>query len=109
MLISNSKYDANDIVTFKLSNGDEIVGKVLEDTGFDWKVERPCTVVPSQKGIMLIASMFTTDPDIKISLSKNHVLIHAPTAKQVKDYYLEVTTGIKPVSGSVANAIISGF
>lgn len=109
MLVSKSKYDINDIVTFKLSNGDEIVGKIVEDEMLEWKVERPCTVVPSQKGIMLIASLFTTDPDIKITLNKSHVLMHAPTAKQVKDHYLEVTTGIKPVSGSIANAIVSGF
>jgi len=109
MLISNEKYAAGDTVTFKLSNGDEIVGRIIEDSALEWKVERPLTVVPNQKGIMLIASLFTADPDIKITLHKNHVLMHAPSAKQVCDYYIEVTTGIKPVSSGVASSILSGF
>jgi hypothetical protein len=101
MLISQSKYDAGDIVTFKLSNGDEIVAKVLEESGLEYKLERPCTVVPSQKGIMLIASLFTVDPDITITVNKSHILFHAASAREVKDYYIQTTTGIKPVSASV--------
>ena len=101
MFISKSSYDAGDIVTFKLANGDEIVAKLLEDSGMEFKLERPCTVVPSQKGIMMIASLFTTSPDINITINKSHVLFHAPSAKEVQDYYIQTTTGIKPVSASV--------
>lgn len=100
MLISNTRYD-NDVVSFKLLNGDEIVGRVLEDNALDWKIERPCTVVPSQKGIMLISTLFTTEPDITVNISKAQVMLHAPTAKQVKDYYIQVTTGIQPVSAAI--------
>ena len=100
MLISNTRYD-NEIISFKLLNGDEIVGRVLEYNAIDWKVERPCTVVPSQKGIMLISTLFTTEPDITVHINKNQVLLHAPTAKQVRDYYIQVTTGIQPVSAAI--------
>ena len=99
MLISKStKYDANALVTFKLANGDEIVGRVAEETETHYHIERPCTVVPSQKGIMLIASLFTADPAIDITVSKNHVLFHAPSAGEVRDYYVKVTTGIESVN-----------
>lgn len=99
MLLQKSGYDTGDIATFKLANGDEIVAKVLEDSAQDFVIERPCTVVPSQKGIMLIASLFTADTDIKVTLHKNHVLLHAPTVKEVQNYYIQVTTGIQPVNG----------
>ena len=101
MLISTGKYDAGDIVSFKLANGDELVARIVEETGLEFKLERPCTVVPSQKGIMLISSLLTVEPDIKITLSRNHVMYHASSAKEVQDYYIQVTTGIKPVSASV--------
>jgi len=106
MLIKKSSYDAGDIATFKLTNGDEIVAKVLEDSALEFLVERPCTVVPSQKGIMLIASLFTADTDIRVSLHKNHVLLHAPTVKEVQNHYLQVTTGIQPVN---AGGLVTGL
>ena len=39
MLISKSNYDAGDIVSFKLANGDEVVAKVIEDAGLEFKLE----------------------------------------------------------------------
>lgn len=98
MLIQKSKYDANALVTFKLANGDEIIGRVSEETDTYYTLERPCTVVPSQKGIMLIASLFTADPATDITISKNHVLFHAPSAREVQDYYIKTTTGIESVN-----------
>lgn len=99
MLISKStKYEANALVTFKLANGDEIIGRVAEESDTHYKLERPCTVVPAQKGIMLIASLFTAEPAADITISKSHVLFHAPSAREVQDYYIETTTGIKSVN-----------
>ena len=99
MLISKStKYNANALVTFKLANGDELVGRVSEETDTHYHIERPCTVVPSQKGIMLIASLFTADPAMDITISKSHVLFHAPSAREVQDYYIKTTTGIESIN-----------
>jgi hypothetical protein len=107
MLISKStKYDPNALVTFKLANGDEIIGRVSEETDTHYTLERPCTVVPSQKGIMLIASLFTADPAMDITISKSHVLFHAPSAREVQDYYIKTTTGIESVN---PGGIITGL
>jgi hypothetical protein len=106
MLIQKSSHDVGDVVTFKLTNGDEIVAKIVEITGEAWKIERPCTVVPSQKGIMLVASLFTAEPDFRAELKMSHVLLHSATAQQVRDHYIEQTTGIKPVS---ASSLITGI
>ena len=98
MLVTNSKYDKDTVVTFKLVNGDEIVAKVLEDSDAVYKVSKPCTVVPSQKGIGLIQSLFTSNLDDSINLDKKHVMIHSKTAKEVENYYIQTTTGIQPAS-----------
>jgi hypothetical protein len=102
MLISTNKYDEGDIVSFKLVNGDEIVGKVVEDRSDSWVLHKPCTVLPSPKGIGLIQSLFTADQNKNVSIREQHVMMHTVTTKEVGNYYLEVTTGIKPVtSGSI--------
>ena len=48
MLVTN-KYDQDDIVTFKIVNGDEIVAKIVEESDDAFTVIKPCTVMPSQQ------------------------------------------------------------
>lgn len=106
MLIQKSSHDAGDVVTFKLTNGDEIVAKIVEIKNDAWHIERPCTVVPGRDGIMLVASLFTAEPDFHADLMKHHVLLHSATSQQVRDHYIHQTTGIKPVS---ASSLITGI
>lgn len=97
MLVTN-KYDKDSIVSFKLVNGDEIVAKIVEESDNDFTINKPCTVMPSNQGIGLLQSIFTSDLNKSISLSKNHVMMHAVTMDRMKDHYIETTTGIKPVT-----------
>lgn len=102
MLISNNKYDEGDVVSFKLVNGDEIVGKVVQDHGDSWVLNRPCTVLPSPKGIGLVQSLFTADQNKNITVRDQHVMMHSVCVKEISNHYFEVTTGIKPVTaGSI--------
>lgn len=102
MLISNNKYDEGDIVSFKLVNGDEIVAKVVNQDSGSWELSRPCTVLPSPKGIGLVQSLFTADQNKNISIKDQHVMMHSLCVKEIANHYFEVTTGIKPVtSGSI--------
>ena len=97
MLVTN-KYDQDDIVTFKIVNGDEIVAKIVEESDDAFTVIKPCTVMPSQQGIGLLQSLFTSDLNKSIRLEKRHVMMHAPTVKDVQNHYIKTTTGIEPVS-----------
>ena len=60
MLVTN-KYAEDDIVTFKIVNGDEIVAKIVEESDDAFTVMKPCTVMPSQQGLGLLQSLFTSD------------------------------------------------
>jgi hypothetical protein len=97
MLVTN-KYDQDDIVTFKIVNGDEIVAKIVEESDDAFTVIKPCTVMPSQQGLGLLQSLFTSDLNKSITLDKGHVMIHAPTVKNVENHYIQTTTGIAPAS-----------
>ena len=102
MLISKSKYDAGDIIAFKLITGDEIIARLEGETDTHFELDRPCTVVPSPQGLGLIQSLFTADPKITISISKTHVIMSAHVIDQMESHYIQTTTGIQPVSkGSI--------
>ena len=97
MLVTN-KYEKDDIVSFKIVNGDEIVAKIIEETDNAFIVSKPTTVMPSQQGLGLLQSLFTSDLNKNIALSKTHVMMHAPTVEDVRNHYIKTTTGIEPVT-----------
>lgn len=97
-MLLNKGYQANDIVCFKLVNGDEIVAKVVEVTSTGWLVNRPCTVIPSQQGIGLMQSLFSAEVNKDIELRSEHVMMHSTVIKALEDHYLSTTTGIQQVS-----------
>lgn len=101
MLVSRG-YQEGDIVSFKLTNGDEIVARIISSDTDSYEVAKPCTVMPSPQGMGLIQSLFTADSDINIRLNKNHVIMHAPSIDQMQKHYIKTTTGIEPVTrGSI--------
>lgn len=97
MLVTNN-YEKDDIVSFKIVNGDEIVAKIVEESDDAFTVIKPCTVMPSQQGLGLLQSLFTSDLNKSIRLEKRHVMMHAPTIKDMQNHYIKTTTGIEPVS-----------
>lgn len=97
MLLSK-QYSANDIVCFKMVNGDEVVAKIVSASALGWLVSKPCTVVPSPQGLALMQSLFSADINKDVELKNEHIMFHAPVIKQLEDHYLSTTTGIQTVS-----------
>lgn len=97
-MLTTKPYDKDDIVTFKIVNGDEIVAKIVAETADTFTVSKPCTVMPSQQGLGLLQSLFTSDLNKSIQLEKIHVMMHAPTIQDVQNHYIKTTTGIETVS-----------
>lgn len=97
-MLEKQGYAKDTIVTFKIVNGDEIVAKVSEETASAFTINKPCTVMPSQQGLGLMQSLFTSDLNKSISLQKSHVMMHSPTVEDVRNHYIKTTTGIEPVT-----------
>ena len=97
-MLEKQGYAKDTVVSFKLVNGDEIVAKIIEENANGFIVSKPCTVMPSQQGLGLLQSLFTSDLNKSIRLEKRHVMMHAPTVKDVQNHYIKTTTGIEPVS-----------
>jgi hypothetical protein len=101
MLISKG-YASGDVACFKLVNGDEVVAKVVEETPTDYILSKPCTVVPSQKGLGLIQAMFSAELNSNITLNKSHVMMHSNVISDIENHYIQTTTGIQQVTkGSI--------
>jgi len=102
MLLNKSSYNPGDVVGLKLVNGDEVVARLVEMSGSTWVLEKPCVVVGGAKGIGLIQAMFSLDPEKTISIKDDHVMMTCLTVPQMRDHYIQITTGIQPVTkGSI--------
>ena len=85
----------NEVYTFKMNSGEEMVAKVKQ-AGGDWLIlEEPVSIAPGPQGMGLVPSLFTADPKEQIQLNTNSVSLVSKTDDSVKLKYLEATTGIK--------------
>jgi hypothetical protein len=92
MILENDK-----VYTFKIANGDELIGKVIAQTETEIVLHQPLTIIPGPQGIQLLPSLFTTELAVDVTINKNNIVMMAETREQVCDSYLESTTGIKPI------------
>ena len=85
------------VYTFKLTNADEIVAKVVDITEDTYVLAQPLSAVPTEKGLQLIYTVFTGDPKENATINKTAIAMICQTRDEVSDHYLEATTGIKAV------------
>jgi hypothetical protein len=88
---------AGEVVTFKLTSGEEIVAKLVEDGAAFYKLSRPMVIGMGQQGPGLMPYLFTVHPDKEVKLSKGVVAMAEATDKQFADQFIQSTTGIKLV------------
>ena len=88
------------VYTFKLTNADEIVARVVDITEDTYVLAQPLSAVPTEKGLQLIYTVFTGNPKENATINKTAVAMICQTREEVSDHYLEATTGIKPVRNS---------
>jgi hypothetical protein len=96
-MLVNKGYSAGDTVSFKLANGDEVVGQIESETDTEYLLAHPMTVVPSPNGLGLMQSMFSSEAKSTVKVSKAHIMMHNRTMDAMADHYRETTTGIKTV------------
>jgi hypothetical protein len=88
---------AGEVVTFKLTSGEELVAKLVEDGAAYYKLSRPMVIGMGQQGPGLMPYLFTVHPDKEVKLSKSVVAMAEATDKQFADQFIQSTTGIKLV------------
>ena len=82
------------VVTLKLTSGEEIVAKLVEDGPLHYKLKNPQVIGMGPKGPGLMPYLFTVSPDKEIKLQKSTVTVAEPTDEQFAKQFIESTTGI---------------
>jgi hypothetical protein len=95
MLIINPTKNG-DIVSLKLTSGEEVVGKLTSSENNTYVLNRPIVLAMQEKGLTMIPYMMTAESSITDFTFKDlHVVHCVPTAKTLASQYIEGTTGIK--------------
>ena len=83
-----------EVITIKLTSGEEIVAKLVEDGAAYYKLKNPQVIGMGPKGPGLMPYLFTVDPSKEIKLLKTTVTVAEATDKQFADQFIQQTTGI---------------
>lgn len=94
MLISKG-VSAGEVITLKLTSGEELVAKLVEDTDTHYKLSHPQVIGMGPQGPGLMPYLFTVDPNRDIKLSKITVTVAEPTDAGFAKQFLESTSAIK--------------
>ena len=86
-----------EVITLKLTSGEEIVAKLVEDGPIFYKLKNPQVIGMGPKGPGLMPYLFTVNPDKEIKLQKSTVTVSEATDEQFAKQFIESTTGIKLV------------
>lgn len=84
-----------EVVTFKLTSGEEIVAKLVEDNPTTYKLGRPMVIGMGPTGPALMPYLFTVDPNKDVKLNKSVIAMTEATEKQFADQFIKSTTGIQ--------------
>jgi hypothetical protein len=86
---------AGEVITLKLTSGEEIVAKLVEETATHYKLSKPMVIGMGPKGPGLMPYLFTVSPDKEVKLQKTTVTLAEATDKEFADQFIQSTTGIK--------------
>lgn len=84
-----------EVITLKLTSGEELVAKLSEETATYYKLSRPMVIGMGEKGPGLMPYLFTVHPDKEVKLLKTTVTVAEATDKVFADQFIQSTTGIK--------------
>jgi len=86
---------AGEVITLKLTSGEELVAKLVEETDAYYKLKHPQVIGMGPKGPGLMPYLFTVSPDKEVKLLKGTVTLAEATDAEFAKQFLEATSGIK--------------
>jgi hypothetical protein len=84
-----------EVVTLKLTSGEELIAKLVEDCVNFLTVSKPMVLSMTPQGVGMMPYLFTVDPSKEVKISKTAVTVIEATEKDFANQYLSGTTGIK--------------
>ena len=87
----------NDVATFKLQNGEEIICSVKEITDQGYSVRKPVSLVPGPQGGMGFAPWIMTTEADTFTLNNEQILASGATQTEIAKSYTEAVSDIQLV------------
>lgn len=100
-MLINRGYTSGDVVCFKISNGDEIVAKLVEETDTGFTVSKPCVLIPSQQGLGLMQYLLSADINTNMTINRSQIVVVSTVIKDIENHYIRTTTGIEPAGKGI--------
>ena len=91
------KLETNNIYTFKLNTGEELIARIVEIVPDHMIIEHPILTVISQQGLQMMPGLFSADLGQNVRLNNASWAMIAETRQDVRDSWIQATTGIAPV------------
>jgi hypothetical protein len=95
------KPEINQIHTFKLLTGEEFVARITEINPDHMIIEHPIMTVISQQGLQMMPALFSANQEKTVRLNNSSWAMIAETRDDVRDSWIQATTGIAPVRKSI--------
>jgi hypothetical protein len=86
-----------EVITLKLTSGEELVAKLTEETDKYYKLSKPMVIGMGKQGPGLMPYLFTVHPDKDVKLQKSTVTVAEATDAEFAKQFIESTSGIKLV------------
>ena len=99
-MLIQEQYKVGDVISIKLSSGEEMIARFEEENDKDVIVAKPYILIAAQNGMALAPYMFTVAPETKIKLKINNVICIVKSAKDASDMYIKQSTGIAIASAT---------
>ena len=96
-MLIETPYKINDTVSFKLSSGEEILGRLEAEDSAGYTILKPMVLIANEKGLGLAPFMFSVSPDGKFKLNINSVTCIAKTENEIGKQYVAQTSGLQLV------------
>lgn len=93
-MLINKGVAEGEVITLKLTSGEELIGKLVEETDTYYKLSKIQVIGMGPKGPGLMPYLFTVNPDRDVNLIKTTVTVAEPTDEAFAKQFIESTTGI---------------
>lgn len=99
----------NDVVTLKISTGEEIIGYFVSETDQQIVIRKPVTLVIQGEGVALAPYIMTSDyltTNEEMPFYKNSVVTMVSASKQFADAYTKQFSGLDLSTGAKQGLIM---
>lgn len=93
-MLVETPYKENDVVSIKLSSGEELVGRLVEEGPEVIVLNKPLMLSMTPKGMGLAPYMFTVNPESQITFKLANIITIVKTMETMAKQYIESTTGL---------------